>query len=108
MAKEPEDQRPMWSGNIGEDLVATMTRYGTDPNDRDEMFQICSILMIALLRGELAKGTSLADLDQAIEGIADLQHRALRDFDIVGGTTMMPDGTFGCAIAVYPDEQQTH
>lgn len=99
------EERPMWTGKLGDELIAVMVRHGTKPDDRDEMFQICSILMIALLRGELVRGLSLSDLDAAIEQIADLHRRAIRDFDVHGGTIVMPDATIGSAVAVWEDEE---
>jgi hypothetical protein len=107
MKKKPE--RPMWTGELGDELIATMRRHGTKPEDRDEMYQICSILMIALLRGELLRGLNTADLHMAIDQVADLHHRAVLDFSIAEGTIVAEDCTIGSAIAVYPEDQKkTH
>jgi hypothetical protein len=98
----------MWTGKLGDELVATMKRHGTKAGDRDEMVQICSVLMVALLRGELAQGGRMRDLDAAIDAIADLHHRALRDFDIFEGTTVGPDDESCKAIALWPKDRKAH
>jgi len=102
-----QDERPMWSGELGDELIACMVKNGTASGDREKMFQICSILMIAILRGELIKGASMKDLDRAINQIADLHHRSLRDFTIAEGTIVLPDDTIGTAVAVMPDEHKS-
>lgn len=101
-----KQQRPMWTAKLGDELIATMIKHGTRPTDRDEMFQICSVLMVALLRGELLRGLNTGDLDAAIEQIADIHHRAVHDFDIFEGTIVSPDGKIEAAIAVYPEDQK--